>query len=173
LAPTLARPRVSAKRRPPALAVWLVLACIAIACGSSELSFGQSLDRRSAWHYWDRGWGGAAWSDQPFVYGPIYSEPWYWYGPCYPFASCTTYWHYRLLEERQQRLEALRSQAAETGYPATGAAAASRFPLPEATLAPESELRPEYRDTGKIRPGFEHSGKLLPDFMERRRAGDR
>jgi hypothetical protein len=77
-----------------------------------------------------------------------------------------------MLEERWQRLEALRSQAQEAGYAAPGTASGSRFPLPEATLAPESELQPEYRDTGKIRPGFEHSGELLPEFAQRRRAED-
>jgi len=156
-------------RQRPALAAWLILACIAIAGGSSELSFGQGLDRRWAWHYWEaERWGGAAWSDLPFVYGPLYPGHWYAYSPCYPFASCAAYWHHRLLERRQQRFEALRAQATEAGYPASGAAATSPFSLPSAELAPESELRPEYRDTGKIRPGFEHSGEFLPDFLERR-----
>ena len=170
-------PAPGIRRHRPALAAWLIVAIVSIAAGWSGPSLAQSPDRRSAWYPW-QGWGGAVWADGPFIYAPwspgpwptpgywSYPGQWYWYSPCYPFVSCGAYLHHRRWERGQARAEAQRSQA-DPGYPAAGARGL-RFALPETELAPESELRPQYRDTGKIRPAFEHSGEYLPQLLERR-----
>jgi hypothetical protein len=85
---------------------------------------------------------------------PPYPYPGYYgYGACYPFASCAAFLEYRLLQRRLDRFDAL-------GSPAPPHSAA-QYPLPSAALAPETELQPRYRESGKIRPEYEQTGAPL------------
>jgi hypothetical protein len=85
--------------------------------------------------------------------------PGYWYSPCYPLATCNPWLEYRLLERRLQRADELRR-----GPPASPPALA----LPYGPPGPESELRPEYRDSGKVRPEYEGSGQFRRGLLEER-----
>jgi hypothetical protein len=89
--------------------------------------------------------------------------PGYWHSPCYPFASCTALLQYRVLERRLQRREELRRHDPEPSPPAA---------MPMGPPGPESELRPEYRDSGKARPEFDGVGALRPDLLQRRHRSD-
>ena len=99
-----------------------------------------------------------AWRDPLYVtpgiavpFNPYYG--YYWYGPCYPFASCVAYLEYRLMQRRIERFDELGRPPAAPGR--------SHYPLPEGAPAPEAELQPQYRDSGKVLPQHQHTGEWL------------
>jgi hypothetical protein len=63
---------------------------------------------------------------------------------------------YRLIERRMRRFEELGREAPKRALPDA---------LPLGPPGPESELQPEYRDSGKLRPEFEASGQLRDDLL--------
>jgi hypothetical protein len=71
----------------------------------------------------------------------------YWYGPCYPFASCMAYQQFQILERRQERWEELRRRQQSH----------ASAPIPAgAATAPvnETDVRPEYKGSGEYLPEF-------------------
>src|SRR5262245_20200217 len=81
-------------------------------------------------------------------YGPTVMPYWgYWYGPCYPFASCMAYQQFQILERRQERWEALRrGQPSQESMSSPVAAAI--------TPVNDNEVRPEYKGSGEYLPEF-------------------
>ena len=96
-------------------------------------------------------------------YGPAPMPYWsyYWYSPCYPFASCSSYQQFQALEKRRERFDALGRE--QTPRPRTR----DGFPLGSGggTTASEADVQPDYAGSGKIREQYRKSGEFLPDFL--------
>jgi len=96
----------------------------------------------------------------PYLYVPLPYAPGFAL-PCYPYCGIAP--PNRVQERRRERANALKADR-----PATGT---NDFPLPgtrgrAAEPAPESELQPAYRATGKVLPQYDRSGKALPAYAE-------
>jgi len=87
----------------------------------------------------------------------------YWYSPCYPFASCTAYQQFQILERRRERLQELRREQkppASIGIQTPGGVAT--------TPTDEAEIQPGYTDSGQVREEYQGSGDILPELLERK-----
>jgi hypothetical protein len=96
-----------------------------------------------------------------WLYDPALTP--YWYSPCYPFASCTAYQQFQILERRRERLQELRREQqprASIGIQTPGGFAT--------TPTDEAEIRPGYIESGQIRDEYQGSGDILPELLERR-----
>jgi hypothetical protein len=98
-------------------------------------------------------------------HGPVYIPPnGYGYGPCYPFASCSAYQQFQILERRRERSEELaREQSPQTR---------NDFPLNprggEAAITSDADVQPDFLESGQIRDEYHDSGDLLPEFVDGR-----
>lgn len=93
------------------------------------------------------------------VYGYVYPTP--LVSHCYPY--CAVGIRNRVLERRQQRLEALRAEAPATTQ-AFGPISAARPAAPGA--GSDEELLPAYRSAGKVRPEYDGTGKYTGPYAE-------
>lgn len=105
------------------------------------------------------GWG--------WPYGAASMPYWgYWYSPCYPFASCSAYQQFQMLERRRERFEEMaRGQQAP---PQTR----NGFPLGrrngEAKGSNDAGVRPAYVGSGQLRDQYQETGDFLPEFLDGR-----
>lgn len=87
--------------------------------------------------------------------------------PCSPWCNYET--RNKVQERRKARFDSLRAD--ET--PAATLSGPKGMPRSIAALAPESEIQPAYRTSGRVREEFEDRGKVLPLYEEAERAPDK
>lgn len=87
----------------------------------------------------------------------------YWYGPCYPFASCWTYQQFQIQERRRERFEELgRGQQpapqTQSGFPLNRRDAPAKTPI-------DADVLPAFIESGQVRGDYRESGDFLPEFL--------
>lgn len=113
-------------------------------------------------HGWGGGYGGYGRYGGYGWYGGYWADP--WWGPCYPPYGCGPLAWSEAQRRERQRLEAIRREAAAAKESAQsqdiwGAEGiwgyTRRLPPP----TDEAQIRPEYREAGRMRPEFEQFGE--------------
>lgn len=105
------------------------------------------------------GWG--------WPYGAASMPYWgYWYSPCYPFASCSAYQQFQMLERRRDRFDELARGQQLPPQTRNG------LPLPrrngEAKRSNDPDVRPAYVGSGQLRDQYQETGDFLPEFLDGR-----
>ena len=110
----------------------------------------------------------------PAVHVPMWGWPYdptllpyggYWYGPCYPFASCSTY-QFQILERRRERAEELargQQPPAVAGHTRDGFPVGRRSGNAETPV--DADVQPDYIGSGQVRDQYQKSGDFLPGFL--------
>ena len=115
---------------------------------------------------------GYIWSPEPYLWHDPRYAGYYWYSPCYPFASCAAFLQYQRLERRRERFQALQREgerkSPEVGIETWGGWPENYQRRATAPRTAEAEIQPEYRSSSQTRPEYDEAGEFLPDFLERR-----
>ena len=115
---------------------------------------------------------GYTWAPEPYLWHDPRYAGYYWYSPCYPFASCAAFLHYQMLERRRERFQALQREAerksTEVGIETWGGWPENYQRRATAPRTAEAEIQPEYRSSSQSRPEYDASGEFLPGFLEGR-----